>query len=305
FGAGLFAAAFLWAVFPPAFFPRLDLTGRATAAVILCGMAGGGATVLAPSQTLALSFCAALIWPATLFFLFSNTFQGGILGTLGCVFFVVMAVSSRLAHRATMTAVRLSRTNEALVTAVTEEREHTEAANAELKMAEAALREANQFLEFRIKLRTADLQREVSEKERYAKELAHLASTDPLTGLCNRAKLVEHLQEKLADAERSHYTLAVLFIDLDKFKEVNDIMGHCAGDRVLQIVARRLSRNLVSGAHLSRWGGDEFVVVMPEFEYGSAAIHLGAALRAALCEPIQVDLEPVNIDATVGIALFP
>jgi diguanylate cyclase (GGDEF)-like protein len=306
FGVGLVMAATLWAAFPPMFFSDVDQATRATATIILCGIAGGSATVLAPSQTLALVFCSATIWPPTLFFLFSHDFQGKLLGALGCVFFVVMTISSRLAHRAAMNALRLSRANEALVAAVTEEHKRTEDANSELRRAESALREANQSLEFRIKLRTADLEREVREKERYARELAHLASTDPLTGLCNRAKLVEHLRERLSRmGNNSCATLAVLFIDLDKFKEVNDIMGHYAGDRVLQIAARRLAGGLPPNVHLSRWGGDEFVVVMPDPESAGAALALAAALRGIIGEPIQIDLETVKIDATVGVALFP
>lgn len=305
FGTGVLSAATLWAAFPLIFFSDLNQTGRAASAIILCGMAGGSATVLAPSQTLALIFCAALIWPATLFFLFSSDFESRILGALGCVFFIVMAISSRLTHRTIMRAVRLSHANEKLLIAVTREQERTEAANGNLREAQVALHEANQSLEFRIRLRTSDLQREVSEKERYAKELAHLASTDPLTGLCNRARLVEHLKTSLFDAGQSSYPLAVLFIDLDKFKEVNDAMGHYAGDRVLQVAAQRLAGSVPANAHLSRWGGDEFVVVMPDLEHGAAAEHLGDALRMVLCEPIQVDLETVNLDATVGVALFP
>lgn len=304
FGLGLVMAAALWAAFPPMFFFSLDQAGRAAATIILCGIAGGSATVLAPSQVLALTFCSATIWPATLVFLFSPHLRDRLLGVLGCVFFVVMAVSSRLAHRAAMSALRVSRANEALIAAVTEEHQRTENANSELKRAETALREANQSLEFRIKLRTADLEREIREKERFARQLAQLASTDPLTGLPNRAKLVEHLREKLSGDERCR-RLAVLFIDLDKFKEVNDILGHYAGDRVLQIAAGRLAESLPPHVHVSRWGGDEFVVVVLEPKNVGIVLALGDALRSVIGEPIQVDLETVNIDATVGVALFP
>jgi len=204
-----------------------------------------------------------------------------------------------------MTAVRLSRANEALLADMAQEHELTRAANIELQAAQVALHEANQSLEFRITLRTADLQREISEKERYATKLAHLASTDSLTGVWNRANLVEHLKHKLSQAEKGQSSLAVLFIDLDRFKEVNDVLGHCSGDRVLQTAAQRLVQNLSPDVHLSRWGGDEFVVVMPDIQNGEAALRLGADLRTALCDPIQVDVETVHIDATVGVALFP
>lgn len=302
FGLGVLLSAILWAVFPPLFFFELDPAGRATATIILCGIAGGGATVLAPSQSLAITFCAALIWPATFVFLLSHDLHSRMLGVLGCVFFAVMTASSRLTHMASMKAIRLGRANEALATAVTEEHKRTEAAHFELKEAEAALRDANHLLESRIALRTADLEREIGEKERYARQLAHLASTDPLTGLCNRTTLVDHLEKRVSSTSKS---LAVLFIDLDKFKEVNDVMGHTTGDRVLQIVSQRLAAALSQDIHLSRWGGDEFVVVMPEPEDAETGMRLAATLRAALLNPIQVDLETVKIDATVGVALFP
>jgi PleD family two-component response regulator len=143
-----------------------------------------------------------------------------------------------------MTAVRLSRANEALLVAMEEGRQRTEAANLELAEAEAALSEGNRSLEIRIQARTADLEREIREKQRYAKELAYLASTDSLTGLCNRSTLSKRLNSALARAEASGQALAVLFLDLDKFKEVNDVMGHVAGDSVLQVVAHRLFQHL-------------------------------------------------------------
>lgn len=164
FGIGVIAAAALWAAFPLAFLGQLDQAGRAYTAIVLCGMVGGSVTVLSPSRALSLAFCCLLVLPASLRFLCfagdANTF----LGILGCFFFVVMAASSRVAHRATMESVRLSRTNEALLLAMQE-------SNLELSAAQEELREANRSLEFRIQVRTADLEAEMQEKERYAKNL--------------------------------------------------------------------------------------------------------------------------------------
>jgi diguanylate cyclase (GGDEF)-like protein len=302
FASGLIATAALWAAFPLAFLRELNQTGRAYTTIILCGMVGGSATVLAPSKTLSFVFCAFLVLPTSILFLSFPGSENTFLGILGCVFFAVMYASSRITNRATMTAVRLSRANEALLAAREEERQRTKAANLELKTAETAL---NQSLENRIQARTADLEKEMGEKEGYAKELAYLASTDALTGLCNRVTLTKRLSSTLARAEAAGQLVAVLFLDLEKFKEVNDVMGHVAGDGVLQVVAQRLLHRLPPSVQLARWGGDEFVVALAGVDSADVAIDLASDLSKCLCNPIEIDSAMVKIDATIGIALFP
>ncbi len=305
FALGLIASATLWAAFPFAFLLDLNQTGRACAAVVLCGMAGGSATVLAPSKKLSAFFCAFLVLPTSILFLSFPGSENTFLGILGCVFFGVMYASSRVTNRAAMTAIRLSRANEALLAAMDDERQRTEAANVELKMAEAALNEVNHSLEKRIRARTADLEKEMGEKERYAKELAFLASTDALTGLCNRVTLTKRLSNALAGAEAAGQSLGLLFLDLEKFKEVNDVMGHLAGDRVLQVVAQRLLQHLPPSVELARWGGDEFVVAIAGLDSAGIAVELASDLNKCLSDPIEIDSGAVRIDATIGIALFP
>ncbi len=305
FGLGVIAAAVLWAAFPIAFLRDLDQAGRAYTVIVLCGMVGGSATVLAPSNALSLLFCSFLVLPTSILFLTFAGVQNTFFGVLGFGFFVVMLVSSRLTHRATMTAFRLSRANEALLTEMTEERRRTEAANLELKTAKLALSDANLSLELRIQARTAELRSEMRDKERFARELAYLASTDSLTGLCNRASLGERLRAALALAEREGHFLAVLFLDLDRFKEVNDVLGHMAGDQVLQIVAQRLLKHSPATVELTRWGGDEFVVTMPRLRAPGDALDLAHALSTCLTDFIDLEAGPVRIDVTIGIAVFP
>src|SRR4051812_46363693 len=164
FGIGLIAASALWAAFPQAFLARLNQTGRAYTAIVLCGMVGGSVTVLAPSRGLSFAFCAFLVLPASIRFLCLAGDANKFLGLLGCFFFLVMLASSRVAHRAIMDSVRLSRTNKALLLAMQD-------ANVELAAAQEELRKSNRSLEFRIQARTADLKAEMQEKEHYAMEL--------------------------------------------------------------------------------------------------------------------------------------
>jgi diguanylate cyclase (GGDEF)-like protein len=157
----------------------------------------------------------------------------------------------------------------------------------------------------RVQLRTADLEKEMKEKERYAKELAYLAASDPLTGLRNRSSLRERLSLTLAGADCAGQLVAVLFLDLDKFKDVNDLLGHVAGDQVLRVVAQRLLQHAPAGVELARWGGDEFVIILPALRNTDQAVDMAYVFSACLSEPIPIETGLVRIDVTIGIAIFP
>ncbi len=134
--------------------------------------------------------------------------------------------------------------------------------------------------------------------------IAHLARFDPLTGLANRSLLRERLEEALARSTRTRAECALLFVDLDRFKAVNDTLGHLAGDRLLREVAARLRQAMGAEAHIGRLGGDEFAVVLPD----SSTVRAETASRAivaTLSDPFDVDGVPVSIGASVGFAIGP
>ncbi len=134
--------------------------------------------------------------------------------------------------------------------------------------------------------------------------IAHLARFDPLTGLANRSLLRERLEDALARSTRTRTGCALLFVDLDRFKAVNDTLGHLAGDRLLREVAARLRQAMGAEAHIGRLGGDEFAIVLPE----SSPARAGAASQAiveTLSHPFDVDGVPVSIGASVGFAIGP
>lgn len=155
------------------------------------------------------------------------------------------------------------------------------------------------------------------ELEERSAELARQAVTDSLTGLPNRKGINEHLSELLHGHEEGHDgdegspghatepAMALLFLDLDHFKEVNDLMGHLAGDSVLKVVAERLRENMPRGAFAARWGGDEFVVLLPGTRRPEHATRVAEQLRAALSVPVQLEERVARIGCCVGIALAP
>jgi diguanylate cyclase (GGDEF)-like protein len=132
----------------------------------------------------------------------------------------------------------------------------------------------------------------------------HQALHDELTGLPNRAFLYAKTREAVAEAARTGGRAGFLLLDLDRFKLVNDTLGHPAGDRVLNIVSRRLAHSVRPGDLVARLGGDEFAVLLPAARPGSTALVAGR-LRAALARPIQVEGMTVQIGASIGIAFYP
>ncbi|MBA2665952.1 MAG: sensor domain-containing diguanylate cyclase [Trueperaceae bacterium] len=136
-------------------------------------------------------------------------------------------------------------------------------------------------------------------------ELAHQAQHDHLTGLPNRVLLEERLERALASATRHGRALAVLFVDLDGFKHVNDTFGHTAGDHLLQQVASRLLASLRSSDTLARVSGDEFVVLIPEVKRPDDARDVALALLAGLGEPFSARGHDVTLTASVGVSVFP
>lgn len=141
--------------------------------------------------------------------------------------------------------------------------------------------------------------------EEAREQLAHSALHDHLTGLPNRRYVEEHLRRTLAAASRSGEMVAVLQIDLDGFKQINDRFGHAVGDSVLVAVARRMSSVIRRADFLGRIGGDEFVVVATEARNPRGLANLARRLTQILSQPIEVDAVSCTLGASVGIALSP
>jgi len=143
---------------------------------------------------------------------------------------------------------------------------------------------------------------DITEQRRAEKRIAHIAHHDSLTGLHNRAAFSDHLAKTIDESLRTAGPFAILCLDLDRFKEVNDLYGHPVGDALLREVARRLQA-VAQGAFLARVGGDEFIVItVGEIE---AAGQLAVRLKSALSGDIEVDGRPLHIGLSVGIASCP
>jgi diguanylate cyclase (GGDEF)-like protein len=142
-----------------------------------------------------------------------------------------------------------------------------------------------------------------AQREQLEEQLAHQALHDPLTGLPNRALLADRLANALARQGRTGERVAVCFVDLDRFKVVNDGRGHPAGDTLLVSLAERLASAVRPSDTVARFGGDEFVVVMDGVSDPVAALARAQGLLDAVAQPFQLDGEAVHLSGTVGVAV--
>jgi diguanylate cyclase (GGDEF)-like protein/PAS domain S-box-containing protein len=147
--------------------------------------------------------------------------------------------------------------------------------------------------------------RDLQERRLAEETIRRLAHHDPLTGLPNRAALRQRLDEMLADAQATGCTFSVLCLDLDRFKEVNDLYGHGAGDQVLRMAADRMSGALSPKEFAGRVGGDEFVILQDDVLQPDTAAALASKLTEAFGRPFEIDGSATDVGASIGIALFP
>lgn len=136
----------------------------------------------------------------------------------------------------------------------------------------------------------------------WARRSAH---HDVLTGLPNRGLLLDRYQRAVALAARQHRQVALLFLDLDGFKNINDTLGHSAGDSILQQVAARLVACIRISDTACRYGGDEFVILLPEYEGKDTAFAVIEKIRVHLAAPYVVDDTALTVTASIGIAIYP
>lgn len=142
-------------------------------------------------------------------------------------------------------------------------------------------------------------------REHEVASVRHSAFHDELTGLPNRVLLLDRLNQAIARAKRQQRQLAVLLLDLDGFKDVNDRLGHVAGDKLLQRVAERLVSCIRGSDTACRYGGDEFVVLLPEVDDQNRALVVAGEIHARLARPYLVDEHTIAVTASIGVAVYP
>lgn len=148
------------------------------------------------------------------------------------------------------------------------------------------------------------IEEDISEQKRTQEKIHYLANFDPLTALPNRMQMENHLQYTLNLAKRNEGKFALFFLDLDHFKSINDTLGHSIGDQLLMELAKRLSTIIREEDTVSRMGGDEFILLLPETEANGAA-QVAQKLLTSIANPFQLTDHELTVTASIGIALYP
>ncbi len=279
----------VWASYSLLLYDAMSSMELAATMVVVSAMAGGSTSVLAPNRFAAFTYCTLLILPLTIKALFDDQPYFFTLGVLGSLFWLAILATSSRANMFLISTAMVKAQNVELADKMDAEQRETARINEQLRLSNVKLDEANANLEVQIAKRTDDIHR--------------LSNRDPLTSLLNRNGFVRYLDNLIGKAKELRNQVAVLFIDLDGFKQVNDSLGHQVGDKVLEEVARRLSR-FCEQDHLARWGSDEFVIALP-YANVDTAMAVAQAARSGITIPIYVSDNQVTLDATIGIAMFP
>jgi len=167
-------------------------------------------------------------------------------------------------------------------------------------------------LEIKVQERTSDLveinanlERVIDKKETAEQTLQYLAYNDELTGLPNRNTLVDRIGQSIKKSSRENHQFAILFLDLDRFKNVNDSLGHAVGDELLQEVSTRLNSTLRNNDTISRNGGDEFVVVLEDLNDTNEVIHVAKKIIRCLTDTFDIQSHKIHLGVSVGISVYP
>lgn len=182
----------------------------------------------------------------------------------------------------------------------------------ERRQSEEALRSTHDVLEQRVLERTEELeaavgqlQQEIFERMRAERSIWEIAHHDSLTGLPNRILLQDRLEQTLATAQRNHHQAAVMFLDLDRFKNINDTLGHGVGDELLKCVAQRLTSVVRAVDTVSRIGGDEFVMLLNEISSAGDAVLVAEKVLSVLAPLININGHALRATPSIGISIYP
>src|SRR5579863_48268 len=177
---------------------------------------------------------------------------------------------------------------------------HCKTKNEVLFWAEISIR----YMKFDYTPAVVAIVRDISERKRLDSQIVYMAQHDVLTGLANRSTFTTTLDRAIAYSLRTGKKFAVLSVDLDRFKDVNDTRGHLTGDRLLRLVAERLKAGVRLNENIARFGGDEFAILSSDLEEPAEIAALATRLIASISRPCSIDGNEINVSASVGVAIY-
>lgn len=275
YAGGLLGGLTLWTVLTAMALGSGVAETKYSAIIIISALAAGATGILASQLMIGRAYVCIMLLQGSLQLLFDIN-HDYVLATLGIIFMIVMVITHRNNNAVLTRSLRLQFENDFLVT--------------DLQGQQDALKELNSTLEERVHTRTLDLK--------------HLAEHDRLTKVYNRSGIIQWVEDQWSILDRD-LVYALIFLDLDRFKQINDGLGHAVGDCVLVEVANRLRGALPANSALCRWGGDEFIAVfaVSESEAIEAGHKLAAVMRSAVEDTITVSQRKMHVGFSAGLAI--
>lgn len=286
---GYMATALIWTAYPIFFFYKSSDIEFAALMAILLALAGGTTNLLSNFRFASMLFILIMLLPVSIISIFSGIDSRFYLGLLALTYSVVMSLTGQRAAKVSRETAILKIENTGLVQKMRDEITQVDEVHKELGEAYRKLNESNSSLE--------------KEVERRTERIRQLSNLDPLTGLYNRAAFIQQLKVTAYKSADRNHSLALLFIDLNGFKNINDTLGHKVGDAVLIEIAHRLGA-FANDYNAGRWGGDEFLMLLP-YAQQETAMSVSHAVQARIAQPLDVMSNQLHLTASIGIAMLP
>ncbi len=238
-------------------------------------------------------------------FALQGTYISSYMAAAFFIFITIMLSTSLKVNRSHKKELLLNLQNKDLIEDLNNEVQHR-------TRTQVLLEESKRDLEDKVKDRTKALQvinqnlvKEIADKEKAEKSLEYIAYHDELTDLPNRNLLIDRINDSIKTAQRNRQKLGILFLDIDRFKAINDSLGHGIGDKLIQEIANRMLQTLRSEDTISRHGGDEFVVVLKHMENSDEAVFVAQKLIEHMTNIFEIDSHKIHIGASIGISIYP
>jgi diguanylate cyclase (GGDEF)-like protein len=265
FTIGATATGCLWGLIGSVLLLTADPTYHAFVAFVVGGMTAGAVLSNSAYLPATIGFATPAFLPVTLFFFARATLMSVAMALMAVAFATVLAL---LSHRANSWITSLARR----------------------ELIQAYL--------------TADLEKEISERKRTEREMVLMMYTDPLTGLPNRTAFLELVAKAFATAKSGAKPFAILYLDLDRFKDVNETLGHWIGDELLKSVAERVSNILCKVVSIARVGGDELGIFVGDFESRGAIAELASRIIRSMTPPYVIEGNVLHVSLSIGISVY-
>lgn len=295
----------LWAIYEFMPYKQQDESLRSVIFIIGFGLIAGSTATLSTYKEAYLAYILPQAISIFTVFILTGTELNYYMGFAFFIFTIFMISASFNLNKIRKTEINLTLNNKKLISDLNNEIEIREGIQGELE-------HSKEQLENKVTERTKELvdinfnlEKVIDKKEQAEQSLQYLAYHDELTGLPNKNLLVDRINQSIKISSRDNQKMAILFLDLDRFKTINDSLGHTIGDELLQQVSERLYKTLRSHDTVSRNGGDEFVVVLEKLKNSNEAIHVAKKVINCLTDTFDINSHKIHIGASIGISLYP